>query len=167
MANFFTLADLQVAPSQDLASSGGIPAWAWFLIIVVIILLVWWLLVRSAERQNEIEAHPAEEHAVEAAPAHEAPQVTDRTAEIKVADDLTVLEGIGPKVRDVLSAGGITTFAQLAETDVTRLKELLDGAGFKYMDPATWPEQASLLAAGKRDEFEALVSGLKGGRARG
>jgi len=71
-----------------------------------------------------------------------------KTAEVQLPDDLTLLEGIGPKVNSVLASAGITTFSQMAEIDLKNLKEILDAAGYKYMDPTSWPEQARLLAEG-------------------
>ena len=81
------------------------------------------------------------------------------------ADDLTVVEGIGPKIGDLLIAADITTFAQLASTKISRIEEVLKAAGSRYAlaNPGTWPEQAALLAAGKFDEFEKLAEELDGG----
>ncbi len=164
MSDLITLTKLQIAPAQSTASSGGLPSWAWFIIIVLIILVVWWLLVRSASEQNEIHVDHPVEHAVEAQPAPEIIPMEAKTAEVQIPDDLTMLEGIGPKVNSILAAAGITTFSQLADNDVNNLKQILDAAGFKYMDSTTWPEQARLLAEGNKEEFEKLVSSLKGGR---
>ena len=81
------------------------------------------------------------------------------------ADDLTVVEGIGPKIGDLLIAAGITTFAQLASVKISKIEEILKAAGSRYAlaNPGTWPEQAALLAAGKFDEFEKLADELDGG----
>lgn len=59
-------------------------------------------------------------------------------------DDLTRINGIGPKVASLLNENGLTTFAQLAQTDVGQLKTILEQAGSRYrlLDPTTWPEQA-------------------------
>jgi len=160
---------------QTSQENAGIPPWLWLLIIIIVILLVWWLLTRSArEEPPHIEAHH-EEHHEEPAPAEaltppeaarlepvalEAPPAP----EVHLPDDLTRLEGIGPKVASVLNAASISTFAQLAAADLGKLKEILEAAGFRFMDPATWPEQAGLLAEGKLEEFEKLAASLKGGR---
>ena len=80
-------------------------------------------------------------------------------------DNLMRIEGIGPKISSVLQAAGITTFAQLAATDVSRLRQILTEAGLAALaDPSTWPEQAGLAAAGKWDALEVLQDELKGGR---
>ena len=63
----------------------------------------------------------------------------------KEADDLTIIEGIGPKVAEVLIAAGVDTFAKLTKKTPDELKELLtDAEGtFNAQDPTTWPEQAT------------------------
>jgi predicted flap endonuclease-1-like 5' DNA nuclease len=81
-----------------------------------------------------------------------------------VPDDLAIVEGIGPKIASLFQAAGITTFAQLAATDVDRLRQILRGAGIRIADPTTWPEQAALAAAGEWDKLKALQDQLKGGR---
>lgn len=85
-------------------------------------------------------------------------------------NDLTVVEGIGPKIADVLHAtGGITTWWELHRTDIETLRSLLEGAGprFQVHDPSSWPQQAGLLAHGEWEEFKELAASLKGGRFSG
>jgi predicted flap endonuclease-1-like 5' DNA nuclease len=81
--------------------------------------------------------------------------------------DLTVIEGIGPKTRDLLIEASIVNYAQLAGTPVERLQEILTAAGsrFRLRDPTTWPAQARLAAEKKGDELQALQNRLSGGRA--
>lgn len=79
-------------------------------------------------------------------------------------DDLTIVEGIGPKINSILQGAGITTFRHLADTPVSRLQEIMLNANLRIADPTTWPEQAALAAAGKMDELQVLQDGLKGGR---
>jgi predicted flap endonuclease-1-like 5' DNA nuclease len=80
------------------------------------------------------------------------------------ADDLKRIEGIGPKISNVLQDAGITTYAQLAATDVHRLRQILDESGIRLANPDTWPEQARLAAAGDWDALKRLQGQLKGGR---
>lgn len=77
------------------------------------------------------------------------------------------LEGIGPKIQEILYGAGIQTFAQLAATDEARLKEVLAAAGDRYRlaDPSSWPDQARLAAAGDWAALQTLQDNLKGGRA--
>jgi len=94
-------------------------------------------------------------------------------AELKAApsaaDDLTLVEGIGPRISSVLQAAGITAFTQLAATAVSQLEQILEQADprlRRLADPTTWGEQASLAAAGDWDALKALQGALKGGRRR-
>ena len=83
-----------------------------------------------------------------------------------VADNLKKIEGIGPKIAEILNNGGIVSFAQLATTPIERLKELLTAAGprFTMQVPDSWPEQAGLARDGKWDELEDLQDRLDGGK---
>jgi large subunit ribosomal protein L21 len=80
------------------------------------------------------------------------------------ADDLTLIEGIGPKVAEILGEAGITTFAQLADTNAERIQEILDAAELKMMDATTWPAQAKLAAAGDMDGLKKMQDDLSAGR---
>ena len=82
-------------------------------------------------------------------------------------DDLKVVEGIGPKIESLCHGIGIRTWFDLSTTEVSLLNTMLADAGSRMAsrDPATWPEQAGLLAAGRWDDFKALTDGLRGGRA--
>jgi len=80
-------------------------------------------------------------------------------------DDFLQIEGIGPKVRDVLAAAGIASFGQLADTEVATLKEILKASHLQIIDPATWPDQAKLARAGRMTELREWQASLKGGRA--
>lgn len=82
------------------------------------------------------------------------------------ADDLTKIEGIGKKIAGLLADQEINSFEKLGKTSTKKLREILDAAGskFKVHDPATWPKQAKLAAAGKWDALKTLQAGLKGGK---
>ena len=81
-------------------------------------------------------------------------------------DDLKKIEGIGPKISEILMNGGINTFALLADADPADIKKLLDDAGsrFRTHDPTTWPEQAALARDGKWAELDELQDRLDGGK---
>lgn len=155
-------------------------------ILALTILVVWYLMSRAARTYKfDIQPHHAEhdDHAVEAkAPAQfelvkepvEArrvmaaelapPAATAAGAAPIMADDLTRLEGIGPKVNSLLQDAGITTFRQLAEADPSRLRQILDAAGLKFIDPGSWAEQARFAGAGDWEGLEKLTDALRGGR---
>jgi predicted flap endonuclease-1-like 5' DNA nuclease len=79
-------------------------------------------------------------------------------------DDLTIVEGIGPKINQVLHSAGIQSLFQLSESEVAALKEILTTAGLKLVDPTTWPQQARLAIAGDLENLKALQATLRGGR---
>ncbi len=95
-----------------------------------------------------------------------AKKTTAKKAVAKKADDLKKIEGIGPKIAEMLSAKGITTFAKLAKAKVTDLQTILDAAGprYKMHNPGTWAEQAKLAAKGDWDKLTKLQDELKGGK---
>lgn len=82
------------------------------------------------------------------------------------ADDLKLIEGVGPKIEGLLHDAGIRSWADLAGADVAQLQAILDGAGssFKMHDPATWAKQAQLAVNGEWEALEAYQDALKGGK---
>jgi len=81
------------------------------------------------------------------------------------ADDLTKIEGIGPKAAEALIAAGLATFAELAKSTEAKIKKILDEAEgrFGMMKPASWPKQAKLAADGKWDELKKWQDEMDGG----
>ncbi len=87
-------------------------------------------------------------------------------AKSKEPEDLTKIEGIGPKIAEVLNAAGIKNYGQLAGTDKARVKEILSDAGAKFAshDPTTWGDQAQLAAEGKWEQLQKWQDILDGGK---
>jgi predicted flap endonuclease-1-like 5' DNA nuclease len=85
---------------------------------------------------------------------------------IKGADDLEIIEGIGPKIADLLRAAGVRTFAQLAAMKPAAIQPILDAAGpnYKLADPQTWPEQSALAARNQWRELRTLQDDLNAGK---
>lgn len=81
-------------------------------------------------------------------------------------EDLKRIEGIGPKIEQLLNGADIVSFQQLAETEISHLREILDAAGDRYRmhDPGTWSAQARLAANGEWELLEEYQEELKGGR---
>ena len=99
------------------------------------------------------EVHEVTEEAVAevetAVPAVEA-------AELAAGDDLSILDGVGPKYADALRAAGVTTFAQLSEMTPEAIEATLVNANVPLIaghNADTWPRQAKLAAA---QEWSAL-----------
>jgi small subunit ribosomal protein S6 len=89
----------------------------------------------------------------------------EKESTLKVTDDLTRIEGIGPKIAKLLGISGINSYSQLAGSDLANLQEVLAKGGSNYAthDPTTWPQQAELAAAQKWDELDDLQKKLIGG----
>jgi predicted flap endonuclease-1-like 5' DNA nuclease len=81
-------------------------------------------------------------------------------------DDLKIVEGIGPKIEELLFSNGIISYTQLAATPVNRIKEILVTSGPSYAmhDPGTWPAQALLAANGEWDNLKSYQSFLNAGK---
>lgn len=107
---------------------------------------------------TDASAQTEEKPATEAAPSPK--------AETKSGDDLTKIEGVGPKGAEVLHEAGITSFAKLAKSKAEDLKDILEKSegNFNAQDPTTWPEQAQLAADEKWDELKELQDKLNAGR---
>ncbi len=103
--------------------------------------------------------------AAEADAATPAPPGPDATAP---RDDLTRLEGIGPRMAAALTAEGLGTFDTLAASTAESLRLALAHQGLRFAPTlTTWPAQARLLADGDEAGFAALVSGLRRGGSAG
>jgi len=80
-------------------------------------------------------------------------------------DDLTKIEGIGPKMSDALKAAGIDTFEKLSNTDEDTLRQAIEDAGMRLAPSIpTWAEQAGHAAKGDWDALDKLQDELEGGR---
>ncbi len=81
-------------------------------------------------------------------------------------DDLTKVEGIGPKIAEVLNSNGITTFGALAAISADAVKTMLTEAegNFGYHQPTTWPMQAQMAADGKWDALKKWQDESDGGK---
>ena len=135
-------------------------------------------LVAEANKQVEEKIVPKTEKApVKEAPKAEVPkeEAPKAKAPKKAAskaksdgDDLTKIEGIGPKLKSIFHEAGIMTFAEMAAKTADELREIMIAAGGKRyarFNPDTWPAQAKLAAEGKWDELKKWQDELDGGKA--
>ena len=113
------------------------------------------------ESTKIVEETPAAKEAVKVVAEPTAPVQT-----IASKDDLKKVEGIGPKIEQLLNAAGINTFSELAATKPDAVKAILAEAGNRYKthDPTTWPRQAGMAAEGKWDALEKWQDELDGGK---
>ena len=98
------------------------------------------------------------------------PKVVEETSAAPKAetakDDLKKVEGIGPKIAGLLNDAGILTYADLAATDVDKIRAILADAGNRYKshDPTTWPQQAKMAADGEWEKLKIWQDELDGGK---
>ena len=111
-----------------------------------------------------VPAVPAPEPpAVDTVLAHEPPSalLIDVTAaraagfNMKHADDLGVIQGIGPRTAELLRSNGIDSLLRIAQLAPADLLAVLErgGPSFAFADPSTWPEQAALASANRWPEL--------------
>jgi predicted flap endonuclease-1-like 5' DNA nuclease len=83
-------------------------------------------------------------------------------------DDLTKIEGIGPKIASLLKADGIETFEKLSKSSEKTLKGILDKAGprFQIHNPSTWAAQAKIAAKGDWKALKKWQDELNGGKVK-
>jgi predicted flap endonuclease-1-like 5' DNA nuclease len=100
------------------------------------------------------------------ADARDAAQAGTRARPVPGEGDIEVVEGIGPRIAELLRARGLGSFGALAQASPGTLREILDdnGPAYRIADPSTWPEQARLAADGRWDELRSLQDSLTAGR---
>ena len=78
---------------------------------------------------------------------------------------LTLIEGIGPKIAELLNEAGIHSFSDLASSDAEKIKEILAAQGglMATRNPTTWPQQGRMAADGQWDELKKWQDELDGG----
>ncbi|EAR02254.1 30S ribosomal protein S2 [Maribacter sp. HTCC2170] len=122
--------------------------------------------VKAAPAPAATEEKPAKkvEKAKAEAPKKETPK-KETKAKAPKADDLTKIEGIGPKAAEAIVNAGIETYAKLAKAKADKIKEILTEASSRmaHLDPTSWPKQAKMAADGKWDELKEWQDNTKGG----
>ena len=81
-------------------------------------------------------------------------------------DDLTVVEGIGPKIKELFHTHDVKTWEALSQCSVEKCQEVLNSGGERYKihKPGTWPKQALLASQGKWKELLDWQDKLDGGK---
>lgn len=119
---------------------------------------------------EKVEAAPAKEEApVEEAKKEEAPakEVVAKAKAPKAdakGDDLTKIEGIGPKIAETLAAAGLVSYADVAGSTAEKIAEIIEGVRGNHI-PETWPKQAGMAAEGNWDELKKWQDEMDGGKA--
>ena len=84
-----------------------------------------------------------------------------------IADDLKIIEGIGPKIESILKKNKIDSWYKLSNTaaeDVTTMMLRDGGERYRIHDPGTWAQQSALAFEGKWEELKKLQDELDGGK---
>jgi predicted flap endonuclease-1-like 5' DNA nuclease len=81
-------------------------------------------------------------------------------------NDLTIIEGIGPKIQELFQNMGIKTWEELSNASVEKCQEVLNSGGdaFKIHTPKTWPEQAKYAVEGRWKALLDWQEKLDGGK---
>jgi predicted flap endonuclease-1-like 5' DNA nuclease len=95
-----------------------------------------------------------------------APSIDEEIISQIPGDDLSLIEGVGPKIAIILKKAGIHFFADLAKAEPDMLRNLLHEAGpiFKIQDPGSWPSQARLAMNGEWEVLKDYQTQLRGGK---
>jgi predicted flap endonuclease-1-like 5' DNA nuclease len=88
---------------------------------------------------------------------------------VKGEHDIIIIEGIGPKIKELFNADGIHTFAQVAQLSVPQMQAILEKGGprFKLANPGSWAQQARLAANNEWAALKKLQDELDAGVDRG
>ncbi len=80
-------------------------------------------------------------------------------------DDLTKIEGVGPRIAELLNNHGISTFRELSTVSPDQIRQILaaEEGIVATRDPSTWPDQAQLAATGEWDKLKEWQDELDGG----
>ncbi|KAB7529162.1 30S ribosomal protein S2 [Flagellimonas olearia] len=124
------------------------------------------LAERKNDKQDDEAEAPKKEKKAESKKEEtaEAPKKEKKAAAVE-AEDLTKIEGVGPKAAEALVNSGVATYADLAKADPEKIKEVLTEASsnLAHLDPTSWPKQAKMAADGKWDELKEWQDSVKGG----
>lgn len=124
---------------------------------------------KAKKEEPKIKAEAKTVAAKEAAPQVKEEEVQNEKPVAQKAesstDDLTKIEGIGPKAAEALTNAGMATFADLAKGDADKIKEVLTEASSRmaHLDTTSWPKQAQMAADGNWDQLKEWQDNVKGG----
>ncbi|MFK5973002.1 MAG: 30S ribosomal protein S2 [Flavobacteriaceae bacterium] len=137
-------------------------------------------VVAEAPKKEKKEEVKVEETKVEEVKVEEAPKAEEKKEEAKTTkeeapkatkakaekgDDLTKVEGIGPKAAEALVNSGFDSYTKLSKAKPDNIKNILTEASSRmaHLDPTSWPKQAQMAADGKWDELKEWQENVKGG----
>jgi predicted flap endonuclease-1-like 5' DNA nuclease len=133
----------------------------WFLLGLLLGWLLNWLLSNWLRKDDGGSSTAQSAYTAPVPPARNIVNGIDVVAaaaagfSVKGQDDIIIIEGIGPKIKELFNQNGVNTFAQVSKLSVAEMSAILDkgGARFKMANPGSWAEQARLAA---NNEWAAL-----------
>jgi predicted flap endonuclease-1-like 5' DNA nuclease len=141
----------------------------WYLLLAALVIglgVAWWIF--AANRKTKVELTPKDEgdavakrnqaliDARATSVKDAAPPEPSQQAATAGSDDLSLIKGLGPKLRAQLADMGITSFAQIAAWDDAEI-DRIDAQLGRFQGRIrrdNWVEQARLLATGDRSAYE-------------
>ncbi|WP_299126680.1 hypothetical protein [uncultured Winogradskyella sp.] len=81
-------------------------------------------------------------------------------------NDLTIVEGIGPKIQELFHNHDVKTWKALSECSIDKCQSVLDSGGerFRIHKPKTWSDQAKMAAEGRWADLKTWQDQLDGGK---
>jgi predicted flap endonuclease-1-like 5' DNA nuclease len=83
------------------------------------------------------------------------------------AYNLKIIEGIGPKIEEILKQEGLDTWVKLSMANPDEIRSILiskGGSAYRVHDPRSWPYQAKLASEGLWKDLKAYQDKLSGGK---
>ncbi|MGI9546797.1 MAG: 30S ribosomal protein S2 [Flavobacteriaceae bacterium] len=116
---------------------------------------------KATKTKAPVSKEVKEEKPVVETTEKKAPKSTAKTD----SDNLTKIEGIGPKAAEALVNAGVESYDKLSKTKAEKIKDILTGASSRmaHLDPTSWPKQAKMAADGKWDELKEWQDKAKAG----
>jgi hypothetical protein len=83
-------------------------------------------------------------------------------------NDLQIVEGIGPKIEELLKTHGVKNWYDLSAASVPHLRDILQKGGerFQMHEPSSWPDQVSLALENRWSELLEYQTLIPGGRIK-
>lgn len=129
--------------------------WWWWIVIALIVIAIGVIWTLREEEQDATARHPkpaTPPEPVRLTTTQPATPAAPTSTPPASPDNLKRINGIGPKIQQILNEHGIYTFEQLAAVDLNFLQRLMEERGWHMANFADWPAQASQLARQKGNQ---------------
>jgi len=119
-----------------------------------------------AAKTAEVKEVPQEkEEPKKPAASTSKPKAPAKKVSASKVEDLTKIEGIGPKTAEALNNAGVDSYEKLSKQKPDAIREILTAASTRlaHLDPGSWPKQAKMAADDKWDELKKWQDNAKAG----